>query len=102
MVVVVTDPLDDEVIEQWGQRVTRALASRPDRLIIDLTACPRIDAAAIVLLLQIHRQMECTDAQLILRRPAPPVRHMLSMARIDHVLQVEQPEDSDNDLAGAW
>jgi hypothetical protein len=52
-------------------------------------------------LLQVHRQMECTDARLILRRPAPPVRRMLRMARIDHVLQVEQPEDSDNDLAQA-
>ncbi|MCA2219020.1 STAS domain-containing protein [Jidongwangia harbinensis] len=92
LVVVVSHPLDDDMVERWQTTLAEALAAQPKRLIIDLSACPRMDAAAIVLLLRAHRQMVCADGTLVLRRPKPRVRRLLSLGRIDQVLEVD-PDD---------
>jgi anti-anti-sigma regulatory factor len=62
----------------------------PARLVVDLRSCPRIDAAAIVMLLQAHRRLVCVDAQLILRDPVPRVGRMLSLAHVDRVFDIER------------
>jgi anti-anti-sigma factor len=92
-VVAVQEPLDGPAVERWRRLIDEAAALRPQRLIVDLRASARIDAAAIVMLLQVHRQMVIRDAQLILRAPGDHVRHMLSLARVDQVLQVEDPAE---------
>jgi anti-anti-sigma factor len=88
--VVVTEALDGEAVERWRDRFTEAAARRPERLVVDLRHSPRIDAAAIVLLLQLHREMLRADGQLTLRAPVERVRRMLGLARVDHVLEVEE------------
>ncbi|BCJ48656.1 hypothetical protein Asp14428_01310 [Actinoplanes sp. NBRC 14428] len=88
--VVVTEALDGPAVERWRDRLAAAAAARPARLVIDLRSSPRIDAAAIVLLLQLHREMIRADARLTLRAPVARVRRMLGLARVDHVLEVEE------------
>lgn len=89
IVVVVTGAFDGAAVARWGRLITEAVDARPGRLIVDLTDSPTIDAAAIVQLLQVHRQMVTADGQLVLRGPVARVRRMLSLARIDHVLEIE-------------
>ena len=89
VVVVVTEALDGPAVGRYSALITEAVELRPDRLIVDLCRCPSMDAAAIVLLLQVHRRLVCADRQLTLRGPVPRVRRMLSLARVDHVLDVQ-------------
>ncbi len=89
VVVGVTGALDGPALDTWRQRIDEAVASQPVRLVVDLTACASIDAAAIVFLLQVHRRLICADAQLVLRRPDPRVRRMLNLTHVDKVFDIE-------------
>jgi anti-anti-sigma regulatory factor len=61
-----------------------------------------MDAAAIVMLLRVHRQMLRADGALVLRTPPARVRRMLTLARVEQVLEVEEdPGHSGRTLAGA-
>lgn len=88
--VVVTEALDGAAVDRWRPRLAAAAAARPDRLVVDLRRSPRIDAAAIVVLLQLHRDMMRADGRLTLRGPVDRVRRVLGLARVDHVLEVEE------------
>jgi anti-anti-sigma factor len=61
----------------------------PALLVIDLHDSPGIDASAVVMLLQTHRSMVCADGRLVVRGASPRVRRMLSLARVDQVLDIE-------------
>jgi anti-anti-sigma regulatory factor len=97
-VVVVTEPFVGPAVDRWRGLIDDALALRPRRLVVDLCASTRIDAAAIVMLLQVHRQMVIADGRLVLYTAGGGVRQMLSLARVDHVLQVEDPGDLMEDM----
>jgi anti-anti-sigma factor len=88
--VVVTEALDGAAVDRWRGRLADAAALRPARLVVDLRRSPRINAAAIVVLLQLHRDMLRADGRLTLRAPVARVRRMLGLARVDHVLEVEE------------
>ncbi|GAA3919363.1 hypothetical protein Aau02nite_29180 [Amorphoplanes auranticolor] len=88
--MVVTEALAGATVERWQSRLRDAAAGRPARLIVDLRHSPRMDAAAIVLLLQLHRELIRADARLTLRAPVAQVRRMPGPARVDHVLEVEE------------
>jgi anti-anti-sigma factor len=88
--VVVTEALDGAAVDRWRALFTAAAARRPARLILDLRYSPRIDAAAIVVLVQLHRELIRADARLTLRAPVARVRRLLGLARVDHVLEVEE------------
>jgi anti-anti-sigma factor len=87
--VVVTEALEGSAVERWGDMIAAAADLKPRLLVIDLGKSPRIEASAIVMLLQTHRSMVCADGRLLLRGPAPRVRRMLSLARVDRVLDIE-------------
>ena len=99
-VVVVTGALDGAAVERWRRLLEDASALEPERLVVDLRGVPWIDAAAIVLLLQLHRRMVCADGRLVIRSPADRVRRMLALAHVDQVLEVEPQERGD--LAQPW
>ncbi len=87
---MVTEALDGAAVDRWRLRLAEAAALRPARLVVDLRRSPRIDAAAIAVLLQVHREMMRADGRLTLRAPVDRVRRMLGLARVDHVLEVEE------------
>jgi anti-anti-sigma factor len=89
IVVQVTQPLDGDAVETWSAELAAAADQRPARLIVDLTACPRIDAAAIVVLLRTHGRLLRAHGTLLLRHPSARIRRTLRLARVDQVLEVE-------------
>lgn len=89
IVVVVTEGLDGAAVPRWSRLLTEAADMHPRRLVVDLSACPTLDAGAVVLLLRTHRQMMRADGRLQLRRPTDRVRRILALARVGHVLEIE-------------
>ncbi|GIF01245.1 STAS domain-containing protein [Paractinoplanes rishiriensis] len=88
-VVVVTGPFEGAAVETWRRLIADAVAARPGRLVVDLAKCVRLDAAAIVVLLDAHRDMLRSDGRLTLRSPSARVRRTLSLARADGVFDIE-------------
>jgi anti-anti-sigma factor len=91
IVVVVTDPLDGGTTDRWAGELAAAVRRHPRRLVADLTDCAWIDAAAIVVLLRTHGQMIRANGTFALRRPPARVRRTLRLARVEQVLEVEDP-----------
>ncbi|AGL17822.1 STAS domain-containing protein [Actinoplanes sp. N902-109] len=86
----VTEVIDGAAVERRRARLTGAAALRPARLVVGLRRSPRIDAAAIAVLVQRHREMIRTDGRLTMRGPVARVCRLLRPARVDHVLEVEE------------
>jgi anti-anti-sigma factor len=82
----ITGVLDAARLSVTGAILGAALRLRPASLVVDLAECSGIDAAAINLLLDVHRELSRADSQLTLRAPTPHLRRILSIARVDHVL----------------
>ncbi|WP_130401801.1 STAS domain-containing protein [Micromonospora violae] len=71
-----------------GAVFDRLLALHPARVVVDLSGCRHIDAAAIGLLLDVHRQLARSDGVLTVRDPNPRIRRILHTARLDQILPV--------------
>ena len=65
------------------------MVSRPTHLVVDLRECPRVDAAALAVLLQAHRAMVQAGGTLTLRAPSDRVRRILRIARLENVFEIE-------------
>jgi len=89
MLFVVTEALAGPAVERWGRTIAEGAARRPDHLVVDLHRCPHVDAAAIDLLLLVHRRLLSAGGRLTLRAPGPRVRRMFELARVGRVLHVE-------------
>ncbi|GAA0733050.1 STAS domain-containing protein [Dactylosporangium roseum] len=87
--IIVTEELDAASVPRMSALLQDAMAMRPGRLLVDLAQCPFVDASAIGMLLDVHRQMWSEGGRLTLRGPSPRVRRTLHLARVDHVLHVE-------------
>lgn len=87
--VRITGPLDMTATQAIRTTLDTAVALNPQRLVLDLADCPLIDAAAIGLLLDMHRHLWRSGATLTLRSPTARLRHILRIARVDNVLRVE-------------
>jgi anti-anti-sigma factor len=88
-VVLVTEALQGPSVERWGRLIADAVALRPYLLVVDLRACPLLDAAAISVLLGAHRAMVAAGGRLTLRAPVGRVLRTLHLARLEQVFEVE-------------
>lgn len=87
--VRITGPLDMTATQAIRTTLDTAVALNTQHLVLDLADCPVIDAAAIGLLLDIHRRLWRSGATLTLRSPTARLRHILRIARVDNVLRIE-------------
>ena len=87
--IIVTEELDAATVPRMAALLQDAVDLHPTHLRIDLAQCPFVDAAAIGMLLDVHRRVWSEGGRLTLRDPSPRVRRTLELARVDHVLQVE-------------
>jgi anti-sigma B factor antagonist len=78
-------PHINDVIEQ-------AMLLSPLEVIIDLAECTSIDAAGIILLLDVHRRAIRTGGSVALRAPSARLCRNLRLARVDRVLRVINPQ----------
>lgn len=99
--VIVTEELDAGAVPRLDARLAEALELRPARLIVDLQGCSRIDAAAIGLLVDVHRRARRAGGLLTLRAPSPRLLRNLELARADRVLQISARTDSEPAAAEA-
>ncbi|MGC9670584.1 STAS domain-containing protein [Planosporangium sp. 12N6] len=88
IVVTVDGALNVAAVRGLGAVVDRALAQRPQRLVIDLSDCTFLDASAIEVLVDAHRRVWRAGGLLTLRHPSPRVRRLLEIARVGHVLHI--------------
>ena len=65
------------------------LRVRPDRVVVDLSQCDRLDAAALHALLDAHRQLARRGAVLSLRGLCPRLVRLIGLSGLTDVLRVE-------------
>ena len=87
--VVITEELDAASVPRVAGLLQDAVALHPAHLLVDLARCPFVDATAISMLLDVHRQVWSAGGRLTLRAPSPRVRRTLQLARVDHVLHMQ-------------
>ncbi|MGW5559602.1 STAS domain-containing protein [Micromonospora sp. NPDC003944] len=92
LVEVRVTELDLGCLPEVGAVFDRLLALRPAQVVLDLSDCRHLDAAAIGLLLDVHRRLARADATLTVRNPNPRVRRILHIARLDQVLSIVTEE----------
>ena len=95
--IMVNEELDAGSEPRVRALLEAALPLHPEQLIVDLAGCPFIDATAIGMLLDIHRQVWTSGGRLTLRAPSPRVRRTLQIAHVNHVLRMV-PEDGGHDM----
>ncbi|TDC73038.1 anti-sigma factor antagonist [Micromonospora sp. KC606] len=79
-------------LPQTGAVFDRLLSLHPAQVVADLSGCRHIDAAAIGLLLDLHRRLTRAGGVLMLRDPNPRIRRILATARLDQVLPLVGPD----------
>jgi anti-anti-sigma factor len=99
--VVVQEDLEGSAADPWRRLIADAAALQPARLVVDLRQARNMDAATLVFLLQVHRQMVRADGQLVLRSPSERVLHLLDVTRADQVLDIQETGRPVT-IAGTW
>ncbi|MFC4018481.1 STAS domain-containing protein [Micromonospora sp. GCM10011542] len=88
LVEVCITQLDLACVAETGAAFDGLLALRPQRVVVDLAGCRYIDAAAIGLLLDVHRRLTRMDGVLVVRNPNHRIQRILHHARLDQVLPI--------------
>ena len=65
------------------------LRVRPDRVVVDLSQCSRLDSAALRTLLDVHLRLARRGGVLVLRGLGPRLARLLTLSGLDDVLLVE-------------
>jgi anti-anti-sigma factor len=89
--VIVHGDLDAVSAHHVHDMLQEAIDLMPQQLIINLAECPSIDAAGILLLLDVHRKAMRNGGTVALRSPGERLKRNLRLARVDRVLQVIGP-----------
>jgi anti-anti-sigma factor len=101
--VLVEYDLDISALPRLRDQLEDALRLRPDRLVLDLSRCGHVDAQAIVVLLDVHKQLYATGGRLVIRRASAAALRLLSLAGMRDVFAYEPPMgEAARAVAGAW
>ena len=87
--VLVEGDLDASQVERVRDTLLDALSVHPGRLVVDLSHCPFVDAAALTMLLEVHRQARRAGGLLTLRGCSPRVLRLLSLTGVRKVFDLE-------------
>lgn len=85
IIVEVDVELDISTLPRFSAELDAALAARPARLVVNLTACPFLDAAAMGVLLDAHRATVPYGGELVLRGCSDRVLRLLSLTGLGRV-----------------
>ncbi|MEV0002711.1 STAS domain-containing protein [Micromonospora sp. NPDC050980] len=86
--VEITDELDLDGLPEVAHVLDEILALQPREVTIDLAGCRHVDAAAIALLLDVHRRLRRRDGTLVLSNPHPRIRRILATAGVSAIVPV--------------
>ncbi|SBT41878.1 STAS domain-containing protein [Micromonospora auratinigra] len=84
----ITDELDRAGLSEVAVVLDRILALGPREVTIDLAGCRSVDAAAVALLLDVHRRLLRQGAALTVRDPHPRIRRILDTARLGETVPI--------------
>ncbi|MDQ3502870.1 MAG: STAS domain-containing protein [Actinomycetota bacterium] len=87
--VEVIGQLDLSCLASIRAQIDEALSGRPERLVVDLSACPFVDASALSMLLEVHRRACRAGGALTLRGCSPRVLRLLSLTGLRRVFDLE-------------
>lgn len=74
----------------WLQaQLDDVLRVRPDRVVVDLAACPSLDSAALRSLLDVHCELRRVGGTLVLRGAGPRVVRVIGLAGLGGVFDLE-------------
>ncbi|WP_433532784.1 STAS domain-containing protein [Micromonospora sp. CA-263727] len=88
LVEVAITEFDLACLPETGVVFDQLLTLHPQQVVIDLSGCRHVDAAAIGLLLDVHRRMVRAGGVLSVRNPNPRIARILQAARLDQILPV--------------
>jgi anti-anti-sigma factor len=88
--IVVEGELDSVSVGRIRETLHDALELRPDRLVVDLTDCPFVDACALTMLLDVHRRAWRAGGVLTLRGCSPRVLRLLSLTGLRRVFDLAE------------
>jgi anti-anti-sigma factor len=86
--VVVDGELDVASVDRVRETLQDALSVRPGSLVVDLSACPFVDASALTMLLDVHRQAWHQGGMLTLEGCSTRVLRLLSLTGLRRVFDV--------------
>lgn len=90
--VLVDEELDISTLPRLRDRLEDAMRVSPARLIVDLRRCAFLDAQAMTVLLDVHRQAYRAGARLTLRGCSAQCLRLLSLAGLMGVFDVDDDE----------
>jgi anti-anti-sigma factor len=88
--VIVKGDLDISTVGPVSETLHDALSLRPRRLVVDLSACPFVDACALTVLLDVHRRARRSGGTLTLRGCSPRVLRVLSLTGLRGVFDLSE------------
>jgi anti-anti-sigma factor len=86
--VVITEPLDSGAAGRLLRLLAEALDLGPERVVVDLSECPFVDAAAVNVLLDAHREAWRSGGRLTLRGLSPRLRRLFELAHVSDVFDI--------------
>ncbi len=87
--VEVVGALDLSCLARVRAQIDEELSGHPEHLVVDLSACPFVDASALSMLLEVHRQASRAGGALTLRGCSPRVLRLLSLTGLRRVFDLE-------------
>lgn len=80
--------LDAPRVARFRAQIEDCLSERPEQIVVDLTGCPFVDATALAMLLEVHRQACRLGTVLTLRGCVPRVLRLLSLTGLRRVFDL--------------
>jgi anti-anti-sigma factor len=90
-VVEVVGALDGTAVARVREHLEAAQSEQPERLVVDLSQCPFVDAAALAMLLECHRRACRHGGVLSLAGCSPRVLRLLSLTGLRGVFDLAEP-----------
>ncbi len=93
--LIVVNSLDVSTLIRFSEQLEDAITLRPDRLVVDLSACDYVDAQAIRVLMDTHRGLWLQGGRLTLRGVNPATMRLLTLAGVRDVFSIDNhaPQD---------
>ena len=86
--IEITGALDLSTIARVREQLEDAMGARPERLVVDLSGCPFVDASALAMLLEAHRRMCLSGGVLTLSGASARVLRLLSLTGLRRVFDL--------------
>jgi anti-sigma B factor antagonist len=83
--IVLVGDLDMSTVAQARPIIERACESRPEKVVVDLSAVDFVDSHGLHLLVTTHRALTATGSRLVVVPPPEPVRRAFEITGLDEL-----------------